>query len=172
MTLTINSTCDLITVSSTLLDDFITDPSAYTDIKVIGTYLSNDGITKTYTQLIPITSSTDVATNADIETIKPSFFDATVFSSGIYSFEIVLRSNSEVESDDGCIFIDCIPTDDCIGSMLKSIYDLDLTDSNRIEMLLDYNLLTRINDCQCKCDKALVIYNYLNNKITDKCKTC
>ena len=174
MTITINESCTLITVSSTILDDFIAAPASYTDIKIKGTLLTNDGITKTYTDASPITAITDVATSGGVETILPTFFGDTntVFSNGVFKFEITLTGGSSVATDDGCIFVDCAADSACTGAMLESIYNLDIDDPDRALMLLDYNLLIRINDCQCKCDKAIAIYEHLNTKLGNTCISC
>ena len=74
MTISINSTRTLITIASTVLDNFVAAPATYTDIVITGKYLSNDEVSHTFSNTVPITTTTVVASDGAIETILPTFF--------------------------------------------------------------------------------------------------
>ena len=168
MTLTLNtSTCDEITVASTILDDFIAAPASYISLLITATYNNGEAVTRTYTDVSPITGTTDISTNAGVETINPSLFGMTTFSNGVYSFDFLLKSSGQTESEEGCIFVDCIPTGECIGSIKKQIYELDVTDKEFAILAASYDLLSKIGECQCKCDKAYTIYENLIDSLDD-----
>lgn len=172
MTLTLNTTtCAAITIESTLLDDFIANPASYTNIVITAKYNDNAEITRIYTSINPIDATTDISTSGGVETVNPSLFDMTTFGQGVYSFDILLTAPSAVESEEGCIFVDCITTGECTGTLKKQIYELDQSDREFTFKAIQYQMLEQIGDCQCKCDKAYVIYENLVNSLKD-CKTC
>ena len=107
MTLTCNSDRTLITVSSTLLDDFIDAPEDYTNIEV-KIYFNSTTVstTETYTEDDPITTTTNVASNGGVETINPAFFTTTSFAQGIYHVVITLTSTDSIQTDEGCLFVE------------------------------------------------------------------
>lgn len=168
MILTINTARTLITIESTLLDSFVAAPASYTNITITGYF--NDtatGITETYTSAIPITAVTNVATNAGVETINPSFFSTTEFAQGVYRFYIVLISPTTIETDEGCIYVE---------NGLKCNVDTYMLDetktvNERVFAGLKYRALSSDVDCPCKCDNLIELYNNLNELLTN-CKTC
>lgn len=171
MVLSINSpTNTIITISSTLLDDFIATPASYTDIDIqIYFNSTTDSTTETYSNSVPITGVTNVATNAGVETINPAFFGATEFAQGIYHVVIALTSDAEIQTDEGCLFVE-----DTIACDVNT-YRLDTTHTlqQRIDAGLDYYMLTKSQDCTCGCDDLTEIYNNLVIKLdSNPCTTC
>lgn len=171
MTLTLNTTCDLTIVVSTVLTNFIASPTTFTELIVTAKYNNGEEITRIYSQTNLITATTDISTDGIDVFINPSLFDATIFSNGIYSFSFLLKQTGQTDTDDGCMFVDCTPTDECIGDIKRQIYELDQTDAEFTFKALQYDLLSQISDCQCKCDKAYTIYEDLIDSLND-CKTC
>jgi len=170
MTLTINSpTNTLITISSTLLDDFIATPADYTSLTIVGYF--NDtttGITEIYTEADPITTITNVASNAGVETILPSFFSATEFAQGVYQFTITLIGD-EIEVDEGCIYVEDGLKCDIDDYLLATGTELN----DKLFVGIQYQSLLNATVCACKCDNLIEIYNYLIKQIdTSVCKTC
>ena len=157
MILSINTTFDAITINSTLLDSFIAAPASYKEIEVIGQINCTGNLTsKVYKSTSPITASTDVRTNAGVETIVPNFFGFTTYGNGIYSFTVKLTTNGgNTSTDAGCLFIDkdlkcTIPVEDYKKQML-------------------HYTLVQSQDCNCNCTKLCDIYIEI---IDEECKTC
>lgn len=169
MTLSINGTFDLITVSSEELDDFISSPGSYVDVVVTGYYNSTtDSTSKTYTSTSPITGSTDVSTSAGVEKINPSFFGGTAFEAGVYYFTVTLTSEAGIEVDEGCIFVD-----DGIACLVDDYRIGDATINDKILAGIDYTLLLNSQQCACKCLQLIELYNSLYKKLTtNSCQGC
>lgn len=168
MTLSINN--DLITIESTLLDDFIATPAGYENI-VISIYHNNtiSSVSETYDSLTPITGSTNVATNAGVETISPDFLTASTFTQGVYKIKIALRSSTQIQTDEGCLYVEnglkCL-IDDVLLDETKSMAERVLTG-------LKYNMLLDVANCDCKCDKYIELYNNLITLTSgSKCQSC
>lgn len=167
MVLSLNTAKTLMTISSTLLDDFIASPSSYTKITIQGYY--NDtttGITKEYDGGNLITSSTDVATNAGIETINPSFFSTTSFGQGVYHFVITLFG-TDIETDEGCIFSNVD-----LGCTVNDYREEETNQLKKLNAGIDYFMLINTTECQCECNKLIEIYNNLIATVVNKCSTC
>jgi hypothetical protein len=169
MTLTINPARTLITVTSSLLDNFIATPAAYTKITIKG-YFNNTAspVTKEYTSLIPITSSTDVATNAGVETINPSFFLTTEFVQGIYQFDITLTGSTSIEQESGCLLVE-----EDLACQVSDYRNLDKTVQEKLMVMSDYFLLRNSQECPCKCEYLMTLYlNLLTTLENNNCQTC
>lgn len=170
MNLSINTTRTLITVESTLLDSFISNPSNYVDIKIDGYFSNTDApVSHIYTNLEPIGSTTSVATNGGIETILPDFFTTTEFAQGVYQFVITLTSDTEISVDQGCLYVEnglkC-DVDDYLLDESKTLLE-------RVLIGLKYKSLLDVSTCSCKCDKYIEIYNDLIDTFdSNTCKTC
>ena len=168
MILSINNLHTILTVSSTLLDDFIATPGDYTKITITGYFNDVDtGVTEEYDEDNLITSSTNVATSAGVETINPAFFTTTSFAQGVYHFLITLYG-TDIESDEGCIFVD-----DTLGC---TIDDYRLEETNQFKKLnagIDYFILKNTANCQCNCNELIEIYNNLITQTSNSnCTTC
>lgn len=170
MTITYNSDRTLLTVSSTLLDDFIADETAYTNIKVqIFFNSTTSSTTETYTENTPITTTTNVASNGGVETINPAFFGVTEFAQGIYHVIITLTSGTQIETDEGCIFVEDTIACDVNEYRLLSTVDLN----KRLNVGIDYYMLTKSQSCTCGCDNLVEIYNNLITTVANNtCTTC
>lgn len=155
-----NTTFTSITISSTLLDSFIANPSSYIQVQVIGDITcSGTTTTKTYTSTSPITGSTDVRTSTGVETIVPNFFGLTTFGNGIYSFTVELTSiTGNTTKDRGCIFIDvdvkCNIPAECLD-----------------KQMLHYTL-TQSQSCDCDCNRLCEILNTITDSTTDNDCNC
>lgn len=147
MTLAINHpTNNVITISSTLLDNFILSPSSYSKIEITGKINCSGAVTKTYSFASLITGSTDVRTNAGVETIVPNFFSATTFSNGVYGFEVALTNlTGSVNKDSGCLFVH--------GDSFCKL--------NCIEDFMYFYALQNSQTCSCNCSNLCDIYTML-----------
>lgn len=170
MTLSINNALDLITIESVLLDNFIANPASYETI-IISIYHNNivSPVSETYDSLTPIAEDTNVATNADVETISPAFLTVSTFTQGVYKIKIALRSSTQIQTDEGCLYIEdglkCL-IDDVLVDEIKSMAERVLTG-------LKYNMLLEVANCDCKCDKYIELYNNLITLTSgSKCQSC
>lgn len=170
MTLSINNDRTQLFIESTILDDFIATPSDYTDVDIqIYFNSTTSSTTETYTDADPITTSTNVASNAGVETINPAFFGATEFAQGIYHFIITLSSESEIQTSEGCLFVEDTIACDVNTYRLLSTVDLN----KRLNAGIDYYMLTQSQSCTCGCDNLIEIYNNLITTIANNpCTTC
>ena len=170
MTLTIdNTTRANIIIASTILDDFITAPASYTNIKIqIYQNSITDSVTETYTDSDPIDATTNVATVAGTEYINPAFFGATEFVQGVYHVIVTLTDDSSIQTDEGCIYVEnglkCLVDDYLINEKP--------TVQERILQGLKYQSLISATECPCKCDKKTELYLDLIDSLTNKCTTC
>lgn len=158
MILSINHpTNTIITISSTLLDNFIASPSSYTKIEITGKINCTGAVTKTYSSTSLITGSTDVRTSAGVETIVPNFFSTTAFANGVYGFEVALTSLSgNTTKDAGCLFVD-------EGSIFCAI---DKNDSTKLEY---YYALEKGQNCSCNCTNLCDILTAIQDSTTNDC---
>ena len=167
MTLTPNLARTEILVSSTLLDSFVANPANYVNITIRIYYNSlTDSTVETYTDASPLTSSTNVSTLAGVEKINPAFFSGTEFQQGVYHVLITLTAEGEIQTDEGCVFVE--------DDLACTIDTYRLNETNQTKKLnagLDYFLLKNLQDCSCQCEGMIEIYNNLIN-INNKCKTC
>lgn len=170
MTLSCNNNRTIITIQSDLLDDFIADESAYTDIKVQIFFNSTTAsTTETYTEDDPITTTTNVASNGGVETINPAFFTTTSFAQGIYHVVITLTSTDSIQTDEGCLFVEDTIACDVNDYRLLSTVDL----IKRLNVGIDYYMLTKSQLCTCGCDNLVEIYNNLITTVANNtCTTC
>lgn len=161
MTLSINvPTNTIITISSTLLDNFIASPSSYTEIEITGKINCAGAVTKTYTASSLITGSTDVRTSGGVETIVPNFFSATTFSNGVYGFEVALTNLSgSVTKDNGCLFVDN-------GDIFCAI-DKDCQDK-----LMYYYTLEKSQNCSCNCANLCELLTAIQDSISNHDCNC
>lgn len=152
MTLSANSpTNTVITISSTLLDNFIASPSSYSKIEITGKINCTGAVTKTYSSTSLITASTDVRTSGGVETIVPNFFSSTTFSNGVYGFEVALTNLSgSINKDNGCLFVDD-------GKIFCAI-DKDCTDK-----LMYYYTLEKAHNCSCNCTNLCDILSFIQD---------
>lgn len=170
MSLTINTSRTLMTIESTLLDSFIASPASYTNVKV--TIYKNSTTTSTteiYTNADPITTTTNVASNGDVETILPTFFGVgnTTFEQGVYHVVVSLLSPSESSTEEYCLYVE---------NGLKCLVDDVLIDEskdvkNRILEGLKYQSLVSSTECPCKCGQKIELYLNLIDSI-DNCTAC
>lgn len=148
MVLTINTDCDQITITSTLLNNFIAAPSSYTKVEVIGKYQCGTAIVKEYTSSSPIGATGDVITSGGTEYINPSFFSADDFSDGIYSITVKLYPLSgSPTSDAGCLFVDC-----------NTLCNICIDD---LWSLLYHYTITNTQDCGCDCQKLCDMFSLI-----------
>ena len=170
MTLSINEDRTVITIVDSLLNSFIAAPADYTDIDIqIYFNSTTTATTETYTDADPITTSTNVASNGGVETVNPAFFSATEFAQGIYHFTITLTSESEIETSDGCLFVE--DTIACDVNTYRLLSTVDLT--KRLNAGIDYYMLTKSQSCTCGCDNLIEIYNNLITTVANNtCTTC
>lgn len=168
MTLSINSGLTQISILDTLLNTFLAAPASYTDID-IQIYLNSttDSTTKTYSVSVPITTSTPVASVSSLEYINPSFFSATTFEQGVYHFLITLTSEEEIQTSEGCLYIEDGLRCDVDEHLLDESVDI-LT---RVLNGLKYDSLVSAAECPCKCDKKIEIYNDLID-LSNTCQGC
>jgi hypothetical protein len=170
MTISINSSFNLMTISSTALDTFVASPSNYIELSVKGYHNSTTSFKEEkYSVSNPITNLTNIATGSGIEYIKPEFFDNGVFTDGVYHFIFTFKSENEIVTEEACIFVDkdfkCKIDDYRINEVIPF--------EKRMFAVSDYFLLKNTSECQCKCGNLIEIYN---NLIEDfdfkKCFTC
>lgn len=167
MTVTINSLHTVLTLSSTLLNNFIGNEEDYTKITITGYFNDTEtGVTETYDEDDPITSSTNVRTEAGVETLVPAFFTTTEFGEGVYHFLVTLYGET-IETDSGCIYVEDGLKCDVDDYML----DESIPILERVLAGLKYNSIVSSAECPCKCDQKIEIYNSLTH-IQDTCKTC
>lgn len=170
MTLSINTSRTQISILSTLLNSFISNPASYTNVKVQIYFNSiSTSTTETYSSTRLITSSTPVSTSGGLEYINPSFLTTTEFAQGVYHIAVTLTSPSEILTDEGCIFVE-----DNIACDVNT-YRLDSTHTlqERIDAGLNYYMLTKSQDCPCGCDNLIEIYNNLVTTLANNtCATC
>lgn len=169
MTLSINSNRTQISILDTLLNTFIATPGNYIDIDVQIYFNSiTDSTTKTYSSTSLITGITDVSTSAGLEYINPSFFGGTEFAQGVYHIIVTLTSESEIQTSEGCLFVE-----NTIACDVND-YRLDTTHTiyERINVGLDYYMLTKSQSCTCGCNNLIEIYNNLIIKMANTCATC
>jgi len=168
MTLTINSGRTQFSILSSLLNSFIGSPSSYTKIEIkIFQNTTETSTIKTYTSVSPITSSTDVATIAGLEYINPSFLGATEFVQGVYNVIVILTSVSGIQTDEGCIYVENGLKCDVDEYLLNSSVNI----LERVLAGLKYQSLISSEECPCKCDKKIKIYNSLID-INNTCQGC
>ncbi len=170
MVLTINSGRTQISILSTLLNSFIASPASYTDIKVQMYFNSTSAsTTETYSSTRLITSSTPVSTVAGLEYINTSFLGSSEFAQGVYHIVITLTSPSEILTDEGCILVST--TLPCDVNTYRLLSDVDL--NKRLNVGLDYYMLTKSQDCPCGCNSLIEIYNNLITTLANNtCATC
>lgn len=170
MTLTINAGHTLITVVSTVLDTFIAAPASFTECVITGYYNSNTTSTiETYSSTVPITNLTNVATASGTEYFKAEFFGSSSFADGIYYFVVTLKGEAEIQTDEGCIFVDknvaCQVDDYRVNEKIDF--------NKRLMAVSDYYLLKNSQSCACKCSNLIDIYNSLAKQLENKkCQTC
>lgn len=169
MILVTNTARTQITITSDLLNLFITSPSSYTSVEVkIFQNSTTTSTTKTYTPTSLITSSTDVSTVSGIEYINPSFFGTTEFVQGVYDVIVTLNSSTRIQTEEGCLYVE---------NGLKCQVDTLLVDETktiqeRILEGLKYQSLVSSAECPCKCKDKVELYLNLVDSITNKCHTC
>lgn len=170
MTLSINSGRTQISILDTLLNSFLAAPASYTDIDIqIYFNSTTSSTTKTYSVSVPITTSTPVSSVSSLEYINPSFFSGTEFSEGIYHVVIVLTSPSEIQTSEGCLFVQ--DTIACDVNTYRLLTTVDL--NKRLNAGIDYYMLTQSQECVCGCDNLIEIYNNLVTTIANNtCSTC
>lgn len=170
MTLSINSERTQISILDTLLNLFIATPGDYVDIDVqIFFNSTTSSTTKTYSSTSLITSSTAVSTSGGLEYINPSFFNETSFSEGIYHIIITLTSEDEIQTSEGCLFVQ--DTIACDVNAYRLLTTIDL--NKRLNAGIDYYMLTQSQECTCGCDNLIEIYNNLVTTIANNtCSTC
>lgn len=170
MTLSINNDRSQISIVDELLNDFIADPASYVDIDVqIFFNSTTDSTTETYSSTNLITDSTPVSTSGGLEYINPSFFGSTIFEQGVYHILIVLTSESQIETSEGCLFVEDTIACDINEYRLTSTIDLN----KRLNVGIDYYMLTKSQSCTCGCDNLVEIYNNLITTIANNtCSTC
>jgi hypothetical protein len=152
-----------------LLDLFIATPASYTSVEVkIFQNSTTASTTKTYTPASLITGVTDVATNAGVETISPSFFGATEFVQGVYDIVVTLKSTSAIQNDEGCLYVE----NGLKCQVDTYLLDETITVNERVLEGLKYQSLASSADCPCKCKEKIELYLNLIDNLTNKCKTC
>ena len=170
MTLSVNSTRTLIEITDTLLNAFLLAPASYTNIE-IKIYQNNAtaATIETYSNAVPITAVTNIATIAGIEYANPSFFSATEFEQGVYHFIITLTSPTEIQTDEGCIFIE----EDLACTINTYREEETIPFNTRLNAGINYFMLKNSQSCPCECEKLIDLYNSLIT-LTDSttCKTC
>lgn len=170
MTISINSSFNLMTVTSDVLDSFIAAPANYIELSVKGYHNSTTSFKEEkYTVLNPITNLTNVATAAGIEYIKPEFFENSFFTDGVYHFVVTLKSENQILTEEGCIFVD----KDFKCKLDEYRVNEKIPFEKRIFAVSDYFLLKNSSECQCKCGILIDIYNNLIDDFElKKCLTC
>lgn len=170
MTLTANSERTQISILDTLLNSFLATPASFIDIDVqIYFNSTTDSTTKTYSVSVPVTTSTPIASVSSLEYINPSFFDTTIFAQGVYHILIVLTSEDEIQTSEGCIFIE----EDLACTINTYREDETVLFNTRLNAGINYFMLKNSQSCPCECDKLIDLYNNLIT-LTDSttCKTC
>lgn len=170
MILSYNTDRTIITISSSLLDDFIATPEDYTDVDIqIYFNSTTSSTTETYSEDDLITDVTNVATDSGVTWVNPAFFNTTEFSQGIYHVVITLTSTGSIQTDEGCIFIESTIACDVNDYRLLSTVDLN----KRLNVGIDYYMLTKSQSCTCGCDNLVEIYNNLITTLANNtCSTC
>lgn len=168
MTLSINSGRTQISILSTLLNSFIASPASYTDVKV-QIYFNDTTIstTETYSSTRLITGSTPVSTSGGLEYINPAFLSGTEFLQGVYNIKVTLTSLSEIQTDEGCLYVENGLKCDIDEYLLNSSVDI----LERVLAGIKYQSLISVTECPCKCDKKIKIYNNLVD-INNTCQGC
>ncbi len=168
MVLTINTGRTQISILDSLLNAFLTAPADYTDIDIQIYFNSiTSSTTETYSVAVPITTSTPIASVAGLEYINPSFFDTTIFKQGVYHILITLNSDSEIETSEGCLYVEDGLKCDVDEYLLDSSVDI----LDRVLAGIKYQSLISATECPCKCDKKIKIYNNLID-INNTCQGC
>jgi len=180
LTITQNSDCSLILVTSELLDTaFGGSPDPYTDIKI--TIYRNccdcDGYDVDITRDPPAAfpnNETDVYLfNGTSMELNPKIVDAsaTTWTDGVYKIIVTLTNidGTVVVSESNCFFLDCATS--C--QVAKHIKSLLKTDTDTDAHLLHFGLINGSN-CNCNCDEMCYLYRklyeILNN--TEACLCC
>ena len=168
MTLTINTGRTQISILDSLLNAFLIAPANYTGIDIQIYYNSTtSSVTETYSAAVPITTSTPVASITGLEYINPSFFGATIFEQGVYHILITLTSDSEIETSEGCLYVENGLKCDVDEYLLNPSVDI----LERVLAGIKYQSLISATECPCKCDKKIKIYNNLID-INNTCQGC
>lgn len=170
MTLTINEDRTVITVVSTLLTDFVGNEGDYTNI-VIKIYFNSttSSTSETYDEDNLITSVTNIFDDSGTNGINPAFFGTTEFAQGIYHVVIILTSEAEIQTSEGCLFVE--DTIACDVNTYRLLTTVDL--NKRLDAGIDYYMLTKSQSCTCGCDNLVEIYNNLITTVANNtCTTC
>jgi len=180
LTISQNSDCSLILVTSELLDTaFGGSPDPYTDIKI--TIYRNccdcDGYDVDITRDAPApfpTSETDVYLfNGTSMELNPKIIDAsaTTWTEGVYKIIVTLTNidGTVVVSESNCFFLDCATS--C--QVAKHIKSLLKTDTDTDVHLLHFGL-TNGSNCNCNCDEMCYLYRKLYELLndTEACLCC
>lgn len=151
MTLTSNSDYSTITITSTNL----TDLGSVATIKLSGK-INCDG---TYSYTVDEGDISAGTFTVDLS----SLFGTSTLSDSIYSFILTITNDDEsIIKEYSCLFVD--------NTTMCEIVDC-VTETNNLELQLDYYLLTRAQDCDCDCTDLCTIYKRMRNEQT-RCQSC
>lgn len=151
MTITSNSDYTTITITSSNLTSLGSVDTIKLQAKI------NCGGTYSYT-----VDEGDITSGAFTVDLN-SLFSTTDLSDSVYSFILVITNDDEtIIKEYSCLFVD--KTTSC------TIVDC-VTETNNLELQLDYYLLTRAQDCDCDCSDLCTIYNRILNE-QKRCQSC
>lgn len=92
-----------------------------------------------------------------------SLFGTSTLQDSVYSFILTItNSDDSIIKEYNCLFVDNDTKCDIVDCV---------TESNNLELQLDYYLLSRAQNCDCDCSDLCIIYNRLKNEQT-RCKSC
>ena len=138
MTITVNSTCDEITIASSILI------ASNQEVTLIATHNCTTEYEFTYASTdIPI-----VLTSADFNSI-------TTIADGVWGFELtIVNVSSSIITETKCTFVNCTST--C--AMLPLYKDVQNTES--LIKVLSFEALLLASDCtDCSCTDMCELYN-------------
>lgn len=105
------------------------------------------------------TSSYTPTETAGVITVNlTSLFSTTNLTDGVYDFVLTITSGQTETKEYYCLFVDK-ETKCKVAECVK--------DTQKIELQLDYYILSRASTCSCKCDDMETIYNRLINGLNN-----
>jgi len=158
-----NNNCNTVTITSSIITDFLANATPFTKIEFKGTY--NDvSKTVTITTAFPDCNSTNAEIRNCSGTIRiyPNLFNQTEkLADGIFRVDIkAYYDDGTISTEFACIFVDC-------ETKCKVV------ESQCLEAMMYHYVLTESYSCNCACDKLQEIWEALETLLTkNNCNGC
>jgi len=153
--MTVSHTCEAVTVTSTLLSTFLSNPSGYT----MKLYPSLNGADKDARTI------EDVDVTVDTIDLNPSDFGLTEWETSVYGVRLSLTPTGEPEQyEEYCFFSDC-------SDLLCTVHEYQIDNpTSKVRNL--YDALVDLEGCgDCDCTYMVKAYSLLLSELNSSTTT-